>query len=70
MINIHKDLKRSFRKTSMLLQVHDELVFETPADRVEELAAWVKEKMESAFSLGDVKLIAETGHGANWFEAH
>jgi DNA polymerase I len=70
MINIHRDLKKQFPHTSMLLQVHDELVFETPAEAAEDLAAFVKEKMETAFELGDVKLAAETGYGTNWFEAH
>jgi len=70
MISIHREIPERFPKASMLLQVHDELVFEVPADQAEELAGWVKKIMESAFSLGDVPLLVETGVGANWFEAH
>jgi DNA polymerase-1 len=70
MIDIHRELPKRFPKASMLLQVHDELVFEAPEDCVQDLALFVKEKMEGAFSLGEVPLVVETGIGANWFEAH
>jgi len=70
MIDIHREIESLFPKAGMLLQVHDELVFEVPRDRAHDLAAFVKEKMEGAFSLGEVRLIAETGIGENWFEAH
>lgn len=70
MIDIHRELPERFPKANMLLQVHDELVFETPAEGAGELAAFVKEKMENAFPLGDVPVIVETGFGTNWFEAH
>lgn len=70
MIDLHRDLKKSFPQANMLLQVHDELVFETPREQAEDLAAFVKEKMENAFPLEKVKLVVETGIGENWFEAH
>lgn len=70
MINIDRELDTLFPEAEMLLQVHDELIFEVPMAQAAELAAWVTEKMESAFSLGEVKLEVETGIGANWFEAH
>ncbi|MCB0712177.1 MAG: DNA polymerase I [Ignavibacteriae bacterium] len=70
MIDLHATLKNEFPNASMLLQVHDELIFEGPANEADDLAAFVKEKMENAFSLGEVKLIAEAGIGKNWFEAH
>ena len=70
MIDLHDTLHKEFPKANMLLQVHDELIFEGPAAEAEDLAAFVKEKMEQAFSLGDVKLVAEAGIGKNWFEAH
>ncbi len=70
MINIDRELDRHFPDAEMLLQVHDELIFEVPKEQAEELASWVTEKMESAFSLGDVKLEVEAGIGDNWFEAH
>lgn len=70
MIDIHHELPKAFPKASMLLQVHDELVFEAPEEQMVDLAAFVKEKMESALPLEGVPLVVETGVGANWFEAH
>jgi DNA polymerase-1 len=70
MINIHRELPKRFPEANMLLQVHDELVFEAPKEQIQELALFVKEKMETAFPLGDVPVVAETGIGVNWFEAH
>ncbi len=70
MINIHRDLHGAFPNANMLLQVHDELVFEVPGSEAEALAVFVKEKMETAFPLGEVPMIAETGIGVSWFEAH
>lgn len=70
MIDLHRELKNEFPEANMLLQVHDELVFETPRSQAEALAEFVKEKMENAFPLGDVKLVVEAGIGENWFEAH
>ena len=70
MIDIHHSLDQVFPKAEMLLQVHDELIFEAPADQAEEVAAFVVDKMENAFTLEKVKLDVEAGIGANWFEAH
>src|SRR5580658_1814118 len=53
----------------MILTVHDELVFEVPASRVEETGAFVREVMVNALKL-DVPLVVDVGHGANWAEAH
>jgi DNA polymerase-1 len=53
----------------MILQVHDELVFEVPRGEVERVSALVKEKMESSFPLG-VPLAVELGVGRHWREAH
>src|SRR3712207_7949644 len=53
-------------RSRMLLQVHDELVFELPRDTVEEWSAMVKQAMENAFPL-EVPLLVETGTGDNWF---
>jgi DNA polymerase-1 len=53
----------------MILQVHDELVFDVHLDEVEILKPIVKEKMESAIKL-DVPLEVEMGTGNNWLEAH
>ncbi|MBC8145008.1 MAG: DNA polymerase I, partial [bacterium] len=70
MINIHRELKVAFPEANMLLQVHDELVFEVPERSSSELAAFVKDRMETAFPIGEVPLVVETGLGKNWFEAH
>jgi len=53
----------------MILQVHDELVFEVAPDHVEDLAGRVRVEMEGAGALR-VPLLVEVGHGANWREAH
>jgi DNA polymerase-1 len=65
MIRIHAELARL--GAHMLLQVHDELVFETPADRADETRSLVQDLMENAFPL-DVPLEVETGVGQNWYE--
>jgi len=69
MINIHKKLKEGNYKTKMLLQVHDELVFDAFKDEVEEVKKMIKFEMENAFKL-DVPLDVEIGEGQNWLEAH
>ena len=53
----------------MILQVHDELVFEAPVAEVEPLKALVREEMEGALDL-KVPIVAEVGVGDNWLEAH
>ncbi|MBF0784426.1 DNA polymerase I [Muribacter muris] len=53
----------------MIMQVHDELVFEVKTERIEHYSALIKQKMESAIAL-TVPLIAEVGIGTNWDEAH
>ena len=53
----------------MLMQVHDELVFEVREDRVEPIIAGVRERMAAAANL-DVPLVVDIGVGANWDEAH
>lgn len=69
MINIHKKLKEGNYKTKMLLQVHDELVFDAYKDEVEQVSKMIKAEMENAFKL-DVPLEVELGIGDNWLEAH
>ena len=56
-------------KTRMLLQVHDELVFEAPIDEVEKVKVLIKEAMESVVNF-DIPFVAEVGVGDNWTEAH
>lgn len=69
MINIHNRLKRERLKAQMLLQVHDELVFEVPMRELDVVKPLVIEEMERAVQL-DVPIKAEDGAGRNWFEAH
>jgi DNA polymerase-1 len=67
MNNVYARLEREKRPSRMLLQVHDELVFETPAEAVEADAAIVREEMTRAMKL-DVPLKVEVGWGKNWQE--
>ncbi len=69
MIKIERELRAKGFKTQMLLQVHDELVFEAPDDEVEEVGRLIKEIMESVVAY-DVPFVAEVGIGDNWAEAH
>ncbi len=69
MINIHKKLKESGYKTKMLLQVHDELVFDVYKPELEQIKTLIKTEMENAYTLA-VPLDIDLGLGDNWLEAH
>jgi DNA polymerase-1 len=69
MIAIQKKLDKGSWQSKMLLQVHDELVFDVPKEEVVALQAMIKNEMENAFSL-DVPLMVDIGIGSNWLEAH
>jgi DNA polymerase-1 len=69
MINISRRLKREGLLSMMVLQVHDELVFESPMDEANAVEALVKEEMEGAVSLS-VPVKVDVGSGPNWGEAH
>lgn len=69
MINIDKKLAQENLKTKMLLQVHDELIFEAPEEEVDLAKELIKTEMESAFN-AKVPLLVEVGVGDNWLEAH
>ncbi|WP_309872875.1 DNA polymerase I [Chryseobacterium camelliae] len=69
MIKIQKELEKEKLKTRMLLQVHDELVFESPVDEVEVATNIIKMEMENAIET-QVPLLVEVGVGDNWLEAH
>ncbi len=69
MINIHNELQRRNLKTRMLLQVHDELVFDLRITEKEEVLPLVEEKMKNAIQL-PVPIEVEMGVGLNWLEAH
>jgi DNA polymerase-1 len=67
MIDIHRELRERGSRAKMLLQVHDELLFEAPRDEADATLALVKERMERAIEL-KVPLLVETGIGSNWLE--
>ncbi|MDQ5930147.1 MAG: polymerase [Bacteroidota bacterium] len=69
MINIHKKLVSENWKSKMLLQVHDELVFDVHNSELEKIQPMIKHEMENAFII-DVPLVVEIGLGKNWLEAH
>ena len=69
MIAIQNKLDKGSWQSKMLLQVHDELVFDVPKEEIETLQTMIKNEMENAFSL-DVPLMVDIGIGSNWLEAH
>jgi DNA polymerase I len=69
MINIHKKLTSENWKSKMLLQVHDELVFDVHNSELEKIQPMIKHEMENAFKM-QVPLQVEMGVGMNWLEAH
>lgn len=69
MINIHKRLKTENWKSKMLLQVHDELVFDVHNSELEKIKPMIQNEMENAFKL-EVPLVVDMGEGNNWLEAH
>ena len=69
MINIHRRLSTIDTKAKMILQVHDELLFDVPKEELDKIRSIIKHEMEIAMPLG-VPVIAEAGNGDNWLEAH
>jgi len=69
MINIHKKMDSENYQSKMILQIHDELLFECPQAEVEKLAAMVIEEMEGAVQLS-VPLKVDWNYGKSWYEAH
>jgi DNA polymerase-1 len=69
MNRIWRELKRQNFKSKMVLQVHDELVFDAQKDELDELIQLVKELMETAIPLS-VPVVVDTGVGDNWLDAH
>lgn len=69
MINIHEKLSEGNFKTKMLLQVHDELVFDVYKPELEKVSELIRTEMESAYQLA-VPLVVDLGLGQNWLEAH
>ncbi|MBC6342894.1 DNA polymerase I [Lactobacillus kimbladii] len=68
MINMQKKLDELHLKTKMVVQVHDELIFDVPKDELETIKKIVPEVMQSAVRL-DIPLVADSGYGHNWFDA-
>lgn len=69
MIQIHELLNERKYRTKLLLQVHDELVFDAPDEEIKEVSALIKKTMESSVKI-EVPLIVDIGVGPNWLDAH
>ncbi len=69
MINIHKKFQELNCKSKMLLQVHDELVFDIHNDELDQMKKLIQDEMENAYKM-TVPLDVEVGLGQNWLEAH
>lgn len=69
MIKIYYELEKRKSKTKMILQVHDELVFDAHKDEIDEMKVLIKDLMETAYPL-NVPVLVETGVGDNWLDAH
>ncbi|MFL3015766.1 MAG: DNA polymerase I [Candidatus Neomarinimicrobiota bacterium] len=69
MIDIHEEMSRLNLRSKMVLQIHDELIFEFPSEEQEVLLKLVIDKMEGAMKLS-VPIIVDYGIGRSWYEAH
>ncbi|MDR9448839.1 MAG: DNA polymerase I [Psychroflexus sp.] len=69
MIAVQKNLEKNDFKSKLLLQIHDELIFDVPKDEVDDLKEMVQQKMSEAYEL-KVPLDVDIGTGVNWLEAH
>jgi len=67
MLKIHRRLREGKYETRMILQVHDELIFEVPVGEIEEIQALAREEMEKAYPL-DVPLKVDIKKGPNWYD--
>ncbi len=70
MIDIHRYLRSHNCKTKMILQVHDELVFDLHRSEVDDLLPVIEDKMKNALKELEVPILVEMGQGQNWLEAH
>ena len=70
MIRVHNRMQHDGSSALMMLQVHDELLFEVAEGDAAALREMVKREMEQALPLDGVPVIVETGQGASWYEAH
>lgn len=69
MVNVERAISAAGLRSKMVLQIHDELVFDAPIDEVDELKAIIRREMTSAIDFG-VPLDVDIGVGKNWLEAH
>ena len=69
MVSVYKRLKEEKMKTKMILQVHDELLFDTPKNEIDQAKEIIEFEMENAMKL-NVPIVVESGVGQNWLEAH
>jgi DNA polymerase-1 len=69
MLDVHDWIGSNNDNIKMIMQVHDELVFEVKADRVDEFAHKIQDLMENAYLL-DIPLKVDVGTGSSWQEAH
>ena len=69
MLRVDEMLTKKFPEALMILQVHDELVFEAPENRLDEFIEAVRHEMENVIELA-VELKVDVGHGSNWAQAH
>lgn len=70
MVNVDKRLEKENLKSRLIMQVHDELIIEAPRDEAEYIKMLLREEMENAADLKNVKLECEVAIGSNWHEAH
>ncbi len=68
MINVHKELEKRKLKAKLIIQVHDELLIDTPKEELDEVKEILKDKMENAYKL-NVPLKVDINYGNNWYEA-
>ena len=69
MINIHHELQKQQLKSKMILQVHDELVFDAHKSELEIIQPIIEDKMKNAIPMS-VPILVEMSTGSNWLEAH
>ena len=69
MINVRKRISEEGLKSRMILQIHDELLFDAIPEEVDRLSMIVREEMENVIELS-IPLTVECDHGNNWLEAH
>ena len=69
MVRIHERIEREGLKSRMLLQVHDELVFEVPPDEEKAMRTLIEEEMANALPIG-VPVEVDVDAGDNWLDAH